>query len=157
MFEKIRSEFLVGKTIVKQNALDGRGFTLDLKQTKNSIKCVLKAKLNLEMKSFEIEKEKDFDDDDLFFANGYQAWTTTREFSKNDKFDGLIKAANINKFLKHFAGLSGDYHFESYGEEGKFHAYTYCYFREKGEKEIKLYGSKSERNGFTIFAVAVVS
>ena len=53
MFEKIRSEFLVGKTLVKQNALDGRAFTLDLKQTKNSIKCVLKAKLNLEMKSFE--------------------------------------------------------------------------------------------------------
>ena len=153
MFKKIRSEFLIGKVLVKQNCLDGRGYTLDLKQDDNSIKCVLKAKCNLEMKSFEIECEKDFDDEDLFFANGYQAWTTTREFSKFDKFDGLIKAANINKFVKHFAGLSGDYHFESYGEEGKFHAYTYCYFREMGEKEIKLYGSRSERNGFTIFAV----
>ncbi len=153
MFEKIRSEFLIGKALVKQNAFDGRAFSFDLKQTKDSIKGVLTAKCNLEMKSFEIECEKDFDDDDLFFANGYQAWTTSREFSKYDKFDGLIKAASITKFVKHFAGLSGDYHFESYGEEGKFHAYTYCYFREKGEKEIKLYGSRSERKGFTIFAV----
>lgn len=153
MFEKIRSEFLIGKALVKQNAFDGRAFSFDFKQTKDSIKGVLTAKCDLNMKSFEIECEKDFEDDDLFFANGYQAWTTSREFSKDDKFDGLIKAANINKFLKHFAGLSGDYHFESYGEEGKFHSYTYCYFREKGEREIKLYGSRSERNGFTIFAV----
>lgn len=153
MFEKIKSQFQIGKVDVQQNAFDGRGFTFELEETDKSIKGVLKAKVDLTMKSFEIVCEKDFDDDDLFFANGYQAWTTSREFCKNDTFKGLIKAANINKFLKHFAGLSGDYHFESYGEEGKFHGYTYCYFREKGEKEIKLYGSKSERQGFTIFAV----
>lgn len=153
MFNVIRTEFSIGKAIVKQNEFNGRAFSLDFEETENSIKGVLTAKCDLVMKSFEIECDKDFDDDDLFFANGYQAWTTTREFSKKDTFKGLIKAANINKFLKHFAGLSGDYHFEKYGEEGKFHAYTYCYFREKGEKEIKLYGSRSERQGFTIFAV----
>lgn len=153
MFEKLKSQILIGKALVNQNDFDGRAFSFDFKQDKNSIKGVLKAKCDMVMKSFEMECEKDFDDDDLFFANGYQAWTTTREFSKNDNFKGLIKAAGINKSLKHFAGLSGDYHFEKYGEEGKFHAYTYCYFREKGEKEIKLYGSRSERNGFTIFAV----
>ncbi len=153
MFETIRSRFNIGKASVQQNEFDGRGFSFKLDVTDESIKGVLVAKSDLEMKSFEIETEKGFEDDDLFFANGYQAWTTTREFSKNDTFKGLIKAAGINKFLKHFAGLSGDYHFESYGEEGKFHAYTYCYFREKGERKIKLYGSRSERNGFTIFAV----
>ena len=153
MFEKLKSQILIGKAFVNQNDFDGRAFSFDFKQDKNSIKGVLKAKCDIVMKSFEMECEKDFDDDDLFFANGYQALTTTREFSKNDTFKGLIKAAGINKSLKHFAGLSGDYHFEKYGEEGKFHAYTYCYFREKGEKKIKLYGSRSERNGFTIFAV----
>ncbi len=153
MFDKIRAEYLIGKVAVKQNELEGRGFSVKLDVSKDAIKCVLVAKSDITMKSFEIETKKDFDDDDLFFANGYQAWTTSREFSKHDTFKGLIKAAGINKFLKHFAGLSGDYHFESYGEEGKFHAYTYCYFREKGEREIKLYGSKHERTGFTIFAV----
>ena len=153
MFNKFRSQVMVGKATVNHNELDNRSFCFELKETEKSIKGVLTAKCDLVMKSLEIECEKDFDSDDLFFANGYQAWTTSREFSKNDKFDGLIKAASITKFVKHFAGLSGDYHFESYGEEGKFHSYTYCYFREKGENEIKLYGSKSERNGFTIFAV----
>ena len=153
MFDKIRSEFQIGKVELKQNAADGRGFSLDLNASEDSIKCVLTAKANLTMKSFRIEGDMNFCDDDLFYANGYQAWTTSREFSKNDTFDGLIKAANINKFLKHFAGLSGDYHFENYGEKGKFHAYTYCYFRERGEREIKLFGSKHERTGFTIFDV----
>ena len=123
MFEKIRSQVLIGKALVCQNVLDGRAFSFELKQSKNSIKGVLTAKCNLTMQSLQIESEKDFDDDDLFFANGYQAWTTSREFSKKDKFDGLIKLAGITKFTKHFAGLSGDYHFENYGEEGKFHAY----------------------------------
>ena len=153
MFKKIKSQVLIGRATVNQDDFDGIAFSFELKQDKESIKGVLKAKKDMIMKSFEIESEKDFDDDDLFYANGYQAWTTSREFSKKDTFKGLIKAAGINKSLKHFAGLSGDYHFEKYGEEGKFHAYTYCYFREKGEREIKLYGSRSERNGFTIFAV----
>ncbi|MBQ8793540.1 MAG: hypothetical protein IJZ63_02210, partial [Clostridia bacterium] len=64
MFEKIRSEFLIGKALVKQNAFDGRAFSLDFKQTKDSIKGVLTAKCDLDMKSFEIECEKDFEDDD---------------------------------------------------------------------------------------------
>ena len=121
MFDKIRSSYKIGKVDVQQNAFDGRGFTFKLDVTDKSIKGVLTAKLNLTMTSFEIETEKDFDSDDLFFANGYQAWTTSREFSKYDTFDGLMKLAGITKFTKHFAGLSGDYHFESYGEKGKFH------------------------------------
>lgn len=153
MFDKVRSVFQIGKVELQQNALDGRGFSLKLDVKEDSIKCILTAKANLTMKSFSIIGEDAFDDDDLFYANGYQAWTTSREFSKDDTFDGLIKAAHITKFVKHFAGLSGDYHFESYGEKGKFHSYTYCYFREPGEREITLYGSKHERTGFTIFSV----
>ncbi len=153
MFDTIKSQYYIGKTLVQQNELEGRGFSLKLDVTEKSIKATMIAKADIVMQSFEILTEKDFDDDDLFFANGYQAWTTSREFSKFDTFDGLLKLAGITKFTKHFAGLSGDYHFESYGEKGKFHSYTYCYFREKGEQEIKLYGSKHERMGFTIFAV----
>ena len=128
-------------------------FSFDLKENDKKIKGIFTAKKDMEMKSFALTTEKDFDDDDLFYANGYQAWTTSREFSKDDKFDGLIEIAKISKFTAHFVGLSGDYHFASYGEKGKFHGYTYCYFREKGENEIKLYGSRSERKGFTVFEV----
>jgi alpha-galactosidase len=153
MFDTIKSKVQIGKVEFFQNNFDGRAFEFKFEETEKSIKGTLVAKCDMVMQSFWLEADKDFEDDDLFFANGYQAWTTSREFSKNDKLDGLMKAAEITKFTKHFVGLSGDYHFESYGEKGKFHGYTYCYFREKGEDEIKLYGSKSERNGFTIFSV----
>jgi len=133
---------------------DNDCFSFELKEKKGSLKGIFTAKKDMMMKSLAITTEKDFDDDDLFYANGYQAWTTSREFSKYDKFDGLFEPAKITKFTAHFAGLSGDYHFAtSYGEKGKFHGYTYCYFREKGEREITLYGSKSERKGFTVFEV----
>ena len=108
MFETIKSQLYIGKTLVQQNELEGRGFSMKLDVTEKSIKATLTAKADITMQSLEISTEKDFDDDDLFFANGYQAWTTSRGFSKKDTFKGLIKAAGINKFLKHFAGLSGD-------------------------------------------------
>jgi len=47
MFEKIKSQFQIGKVDVQQNAFDGRGFTFELKETDKSIKGVLKAKVNI--------------------------------------------------------------------------------------------------------------
>ncbi|MBQ6625101.1 MAG: hypothetical protein IIX39_04720, partial [Clostridia bacterium] len=153
MMFKLYSEITVGASKVVHKEFDNENFSFRLEETKDSIKGVFIARKNMTMSKFILKGERDFDDDDLFYANGYQAWTTSREFSKHDKFDGLIKVAKVSKFTAHFAGLSGDYHFEKYGEEGKFHGYTYCYFREKGEKEITLYGSKSERKGYTLFEV----
>ncbi len=150
---KLYAEMIVGGSKVAHKEFDNENFSFHLEETKERIKGIFTAKKNMTMSKFILKGEKDFDDDDLFYANGYQAWTTSREFSKHDKFEGLFEPARITKFTAHFAGLSGDYHFENYGEEGKFHGYTYCYFREKGENEIKLYGSKSERKGYTIFEV----
>ena len=151
---KLYVELTQNGAAASYTSYDNDSFSFELKEEKGSIKGIFTAKKDMMMKSLAITTEKDFDDDDLFYANGYQAWTTSREFSKEDKFDGLFEPAKITKFTAHFAGLSGDYHFAtSYGEKGKFHGYTYCYFREKGEREIKLYGSKSERKGFTVFEV----
>lgn len=147
------AELVCNGTFVSCNKTDNDYFNFKYSEKKSGIKGTLTAKKDFEMKSLILTYEKDFDDDDLFYANGYQAWTTSREFSKHDKLDGLLDFAKITKFTAHFAGISGDYHFEKYGKEGKFHSYTYCYLREKGEREITLYGSKSERNGFTVFDV----
>ena len=150
---KFYAELKHNGSVVSCKDFENEYFDFKYDEKKGSIKATLTAKKDFEMVSLALEYEKDFDDKDLFYANGYQAWTTSREFSKNDKFDGLIEIAKISKFTAHFVGLSGDYHFEKYGETGKFHGYTYCYFREKGERDIKLYGSKSERQGYTIFDV----
>lgn len=147
------AEMKVGGGDRAYSSYENECFNFDLNETETGIKGVFTAKTDMEMKSFALITEKEFGDDDLFYANGYQAWTTSREFSRNDTLRGLFNIANLSKFTKHFAGLSGDYHFARYNEKGVFHSYTYCYFREKGKEEITLYGSKSERKGFTVFEV----
>ncbi len=147
------AEMKIGGGDRAYSSYENECFNFDLKETETGIKGVFTAKTDMEMKSLALITEKEFGDDDLFYANGYQAWTTSREFSRNDTLRGLFNIANLSKFTKHFAGLSGDYHFARYNEKGVFHSYTYCYFREKGKEEITLYGSKSERKGFTVFEV----
>ena len=98
---KFYAEVKENGAVARCNSFDNEYFSFKYEKNDDSIKGVLTAKKGFEMQSLVVEYDKDFDDDDLFYANGYQAWTTSREFSKNDKFDGLIKAANINKFLKH--------------------------------------------------------
>jgi alpha-galactosidase len=99
---------------------------------------------------FEISFKKDFYDGDAFYANGYQAWTTSREYRANDVETGVIKLAEIHPKLKALAATSGDYLFTEYtNTPGVFHGYTYCYF--KSSARIDLFGSLSEKNGFTIF------
>ena len=150
---RLYAELTAGSSKAVYKDFDNDSFSFKLEETEGSIKGIFTAKKDMTMSKFILKGDRNFDGEDLFYANGYQAWTTSREFSKHDKFDGLLKAAKISKFTAHFVGMSGDYHFEEYGEEGKFHGYTYCYFRKKGGKEITLYGSKSERNGYTIFEV----
>ncbi len=115
---KLYVELTQNGAAASYTSYDNDSFSFDLKEEKGSIKGIFTAKKDMMMKSLAITTEKDFDDDDLFYANGYQAWTTSREFSKNDKFDGLMEIAKISKFTAHFVGLSGDYHFAtSYGEK----------------------------------------
>ena len=153
MFNEIKSEVFIGKSLIKSNEFDNRAFSFKLEETDSSIKGVLTAKRDLKMQSLEITTEKAYADDDLFFKNGYQSWSTTREVDKDFTFKGLIPLAyKIGGFPKYAAGIMSDYGFgDFYNKKGCFHSYTYTYLRKKGENNITLYGSKTERKGFTIF------
>ena len=127
MFETIKSQLYIGKTLVQQNELEGRGFSMKLDVTDNSIKATLTAKADITMQSLEISTEKDFDDDDLFFANGYQAWTTSREFSKKDTFNDVINyLIDYYKENEEFTDEEADYYnkeIEKF-EQGNFEEVT---------------------------------
>ena len=153
MFNKIRTELTVGNAYVRQNDFDNRAFTFELQETETSIKGILTAKTELKMKSLEIETDMAFDDNDLFFANGYQSWSTTREYDKNYTVKDIFPIARkFGSFTSFISGIMSDYSFgDYYGKKGVFHAYTYSYMRKKGDNTITLYGSKSERKGFTLF------
>ena len=139
MFETIKSQLYIGKTLVQQNELEGRGFSMKLDVTDNSIKATLTAKADITMQSLEISTEKDFDDDDLFFANGYQSWSTTREYCRYDTtMDLLPLGRKLGGFAKYACGIMSDYSFgDFYGKTGNLHSYTYTYFRKKSSRHCK--------------------
>lgn len=148
---KLYAEIKTAGGIRAYSSYDNECFLFTLTVSEGRIKGEIKAKKDFEAKTLYLSENREYSDSDLFFANGYQSWTTSREFSKNDVLNGIMKAGEISEFTRALAGISGDYAFARYGKKGCFHSYTYCYFRKKDGDEITLYGSKSEKNGFTVF------
>lgn len=103
--------------------------------------------LQLEEAYYEIEY--DFRENDRIFCNGYQSWSESREMRLDEKQPGLNPLTwPINKF--HQLYPYGDYHFADYlNRPGQFHGYTYSYIR--NGQQYKLFGSLSEKSGFTVF------
>lgn len=139
-----------GKAFSTEN-MDNDAFTFDYSEKDGVLAAVLKAKEDIVMSSLALARDLAFDDNDLFYANGYQSWTASRELSENDTVNSYAKVANISKLTKDMSSVFGDYHFADYGEKGCFHSYTYCYLRKRNSRNITLFGSKSERQGFTVF------
>lgn len=143
--------------ITKNNELCGHSteenedFKFEFTEDGGHIKGTVTAFTDLTFRSLSLKRGREFGFDDLFYANGYQAWTTSREFCRTDVLKGVMPLSKISNFTEDLTGMSGDYKFASYGREGVFHSYTYCYFRTRGQRAINLYGSKSERQGFTVF------
>jgi alpha-galactosidase len=116
-----------------------------------SVKIILKPTADaLNLISASLEYNADLNNDDKFFVNGYQAWSTSREYGKSDKQQGVSKVFKVFPMFRYLGETSGEYQFKPYTEkEGVFHGYTYAYVR-KGNN-FTLYGSLNERSGFTVF------
>lgn len=122
--------------VVKGNASDG-ALTLSI---------VPKKKMELVKTSLIYDYK--YADGAKVFVNGYQSWTVSREYRKDDIQKGLVGAGRLPG-LKEFIRLFGDYHFAEYSKNtGFFHSFTYGYVKKEGE--IRLFGSLSERQGYTI-------
>ncbi len=147
----LSAKWLQNGKAYESDRFDNDGFTLDFQESDTQIFATLTAKADLDFSSLTLSSPRAFSADDLFYVNGYQAWTTSREYGKADTAEGITSLAHISRFTKELAAISGDYLFADYGKTGAFHGYTYCYFRKKGDRQITLYGSKSERQGFTVF------
>ncbi len=92
----------------------------------------------------------EYEKNEKFFVNGYQSWTTSGEMSAEDIYRGTTPLAGVTKYTKDMAITSGDYAFTRYEPRpGFFHSFTYTYLR-RGD-EFELFGSLSERNGYTVF------
>ena len=144
--------YKAGNKVITTNETDNSFYSLDIVDTKEKFSVVLNPKKTFELVDFYVEMPYSFKNDDRFFAAGYQSWTNTREYKKDEIRKGTIKLANISKQLKHIASMTSDERIVSYSEKpGEFHSHGYTYIR-NGE-DVKLWGSLSENTGYTYFKV----
>lgn len=124
-------------------------FAVEIARTERSVRCALKPKRMLSLKRAHLEGKREYGADDRVFANGYQSWTTSREYRRNDVQVGLRGLGRL-PLARGLIEIMGDYSFAEYSKRpGKFHSYSYTYVKSGGK--IELLGSLCERTGFTVF------
>lgn len=105
-------------------------------------KIKLLPKYNIKIINIFMEIDESLEKESLIFLNGYQTWTTSREFRLNESIPKLRKVAWP------IMSVYGDYGFYR-GGKNNLQSYTYTYIR--GKDSIKLIGSLTEKTGYTIF------
>lgn len=100
-----------------------------------------------------VEIDYDFKEGDKVYVNGYQSWTDSKEYSLCEKM--FAPAPLMQAVLRGPIGKStgianaGDTPILNFKrEKGKFYGFSYGYVR-RGDK-VDVFGSLSERNGYTI-------
>ena len=75
--------------IYENSKLKCDNYSLELSINDDGIQCTLAPNVKMKLIEFSISAIKKFDENELFFANGYQSWTTSREFGRDDTLDGI--------------------------------------------------------------------
>lgn len=128
-------------------------YTIDKVVGENGIKLVINPKADMRMLEVSLDCVRPFADDEAFYGNGFQAWTTSREYRKADKFAATCSPVrHMAKIVEDYECCSGDYRFYTPVKgKGCFHGYTYTYFKKDGV--YSLIGSLNESSGYTRYVV----
>ena len=104
-------------------------YELHISLEAEALKAKIKALETLTMERMDLIFSFDYKEDDRFFANGYQSWSTTREYMKPDKMPAITKLAATETLYK-FAGISSDCRFVKHPKNaGEFHSHCYTYIK----------------------------
>lgn len=145
-------EYVDGGAVKRVEGLETELYSVKIESDEKRFGVILVPKTKLELLNAYINVSYDFSDDDLIYVNGYQSWTTSREYGKKDIQKGLMGLAGKSKLVRSYCALFGDYDFQKYSKmSGVFHSYSYTYIKKKDG--IVLLGTTSERKGFTVFHV----
>ena len=129
---------LSGK-VYEDDLYQNEHYTIEEEASEYGVKTVLKPKEKMELIAFSLKYKRKCVSDERFFANGYQSWTTSTEYSADEREKGLPAFIRSLPFARRMASTSGDYLFAKYSKKhGCFHSFTYTYFRNDAETE--LYG-----------------
>ena len=115
-------------------------FEIEVENKDGKTTATLKAKVDLELVEAVNLLPVTIDPKDLYFLNGYQSWTDTKEFKLSDRLRDIRKSPHIiaHMFAMH---AYGDNHFYKYSRN-KLHGYDLFY--SKGEHESFIFNNNSE-------------
>ncbi len=151
--EKYYIEYSVKGKNFTSNKLSTEHFTVEKSECGNRTVLNLHANEPIAIQRFQIILPYSFKNENRIFVNGYQSWTDSREYFIDEKMSELSRFAEFYVktpiMQKIGVGKSGDYFICKYPrKQGVFYGWSYGYVR-TGNK-IDLFGSLSERCGFTI-------
>lgn len=145
-----RLKYSLAGAVYETVGYSGPHFSVITVNDESGVKLTLIPSRPITLISASLEFWHEYEKNEKFFVNGYQSWTTSGEMSAEDIYRGTTPLAGVTKYTKDMAITSGDYAFTRYEPRpGFFHSFTYTYLRRGGEFE--LFGSLSERNGYTVF------
>ncbi len=143
-------EYKDSGAVKRVEGLDTELYSVKIELGENRLDVILVPKAKIELVNAYVNVGYEFAGDDAVYVNGYQSWTTSREYGKNDMQKGLMGLAGKSKLVRSYCALFGDYDFQKYPKTaGVFHSYSYTYI--KKNDGIVLMGTVSERKGFTVF------
>lgn len=146
---KLNFSYKTGKEI-KTTEISNDDVSFDLRQTENGLTLTVIPKKEISDISFYLERGYEYPQDSKFFANGFQSWTDTKEFAKNELMadEGIVGKGLFGK-SPFGMNLVGNYTFVEQSKEcGVFHSNSFAYVR--NEKNIYFFGSLNDRTGYTI-------
>lgn len=145
-----RLKYSLAGAVYETVGYSGPHFSVITVNDESGVKLTLIPSRPITLFSASLEFWHEYEKNEKFFVNGYQSWTTSGEMSAEDIYRGTTPLAGVTKYTKDMAITSGDYAFTRYEPRpGFFHSFTYTYLR-RGD-EFELFGSLSERNGYTVF------
>lgn len=145
-----RLKYSLAGAVYETVGYSGPHFSVITVNDESGVKLTLIPSRPITLISASLEFWHEYEKNEKFFVNDYQSWTTSGEMSAEDIYRGTTPLAGVTKYTKDMAITSGDYAFTRYEPRpGFFHSFTYTYLR-RGD-EFELFGSLSERNGYTVF------
>lgn len=151
--EKVFINYTVKGKNFTAKELESAHFSIEKQEDGCRTTMYLNAKEPLTIQKFQIAYPYQFNQDNRVFVNGYQSWTDSREYFIDEEMKGLSRFTEFyvkTPLVKKIGiGKSGDYFICKYPRrKGLFYGWSYGYVRTNNR--IDLFGSLSERCGFTI-------
>ncbi len=153
MFENVKFilEYKLGANKKCAEGLENDDYKVEAVKSDDVFQVTIRPKKSISFINAYLVEHFGFLKNDRVFANGYQSWTTTREYKASDVQRGLRSLGAVYP-VRPFTALFGDYDFQKYSKKpGVFHSYSYTYVNSSGN--VTLLGSLNERTGYTIFHV----